>query len=182
MKPEKYLQADFANFETVTNIAKNMQQNNLYDGGLTEENITSLETILADDRPIIGPMALALLKCNNPNYEFSEFVYDVPQNSERRMNPNAETSAIAEDAEFKIYPNPTKDYTTLSYNCKFANMSYSILDMQGKMLITESLITIEDKVANEVLVDLSNLSNGSYQIIINTNNTALWSEKLIKTE
>jgi len=84
--------------------------------------------------------------------------------------------------DFKIYPNPTIDYTTLSYNCKFANMSYSILDMQGKTIVKKSLKTIEDKEANEVLINLGNLSNGSYQIIIKTGDSVLWSEKLIITE
>ena len=90
--------------------------------------------------------------------------------------------AQSRDKHFKLYPNPALDYTTLSYNCKFANMTYSIVDMQGKTLITASLKTIEDLSSNEILIDLSKLSIGSYQILIKTNNTLLWSEKLIITK
>ena len=90
--------------------------------------------------------------------------------------------AQSRDKHFKLYPNPALDYTTLSYNCKFANMTYSIVDIQGKTLITVALKTIEDLSSNEVLIDLSKLSIGSYQILIKTNNTLLWSEKLIITK
>jgi len=97
-------------------------------------------------------------------------------------SPSTTMPEPVEGEEFKIYPNPTKDYTTLSYNCKFANMTYSIIDIQGKALITAAMKTIEDMSSNEVLVDLSKLSMGSYQILIKSNNTILWSEKLIITK
>jgi hypothetical protein len=79
----------------------------------------------------------------------------------------------------KIFPNPSLDYTTLSYDCKFAQMSFSIVDIQGRILINKPLKTIEDKDVNEVLIDLSSLSAGTYQILVNTNAKTIWSEKLI---
>ena len=97
-------------------------------------------------------------------------------------NLTVDNKSSITNSEFKLYQNPAHDYITLSYNCRFANMTYSIIDIQGKTLITASLKTIEVMSSNEVLVDLSKLSMGSYQILIKSNNTTLWSEKLIITK
>jgi len=82
----------------------------------------------------------------------------------------------------KIYPNPALDYTTLSYNCRFENMTYSIVDINGRVLYSHQLETIEAAETNEVLIDLQSLSPGNYQIIIKSNDLILWTEKLIITE
>jgi hypothetical protein len=87
--------------------------------------------------------------------------------------------AKVKSKKFKLYPNPALDYTTLSYNCQYANLSYEISDMQGRSLVKRSLETIENTESNEVLIDLQGLSSGTYQIIIRTNGVFLWTEKLI---
>jgi hypothetical protein len=171
--------AELSEFSIVIDIAKVMEQENLYESSLTDTQRSDLENIIANSNPITAPFALSILKRDNPEYVFEETVFDVEENSARMAKPSTMMTEPVEGGEFKIYPNPTKDYTTLSYNCKFANMSYSILDMVGKTLLTKSLITIEDKNANEILIDLSFLSGGSYQILIKSNNTTLWSEKLL---
>ncbi len=174
--------AELNEFSTVLNIVKDMHENNLYEEGLSESNRESMQTIVANDKPITSTLALALLMRDNPSYEFTETVYDVEQNSARMANPTIDNISNITNSEFKLYPNPAHDYITLSYNCKFANMTYSIIDIQGKALITAALKTIEDMSNNEVLVDLSKLSMGTYQILIKSNNTILWSEKLIITK
>jgi len=172
---------DFANFETMMNIAKSMQQENLYEGGLSEAQQASLESILSDDRPFMAPIALALLKRNNINYIYAEAINDVPQSGARLAAPKHNVVSDVNVA-FKLYPNPAKDYVTLSYNCKYMNISYSVSDIQGRIIKSNTLQTIKDVNSNEILIDLGGLSPGSYQITIKSNKTNLWSDKLIIIE
>ena len=88
-------------------------------------------------------------------------------------------SSRVESSRFKVFPNPAHDYTTLSYPCKFANLSYSIIDIQGKIIQTVPLTTSDDINTNEVLLNLTGLDKGTYQIIVKTSNLTLWSEKLV---
>ncbi len=174
--------AELIEFTTAINIAKNMHENNLYEEGLSESNRTNLETILNADKPMTSQMALALLKRDNPDYVFNEIVNDVSQNSARMANPKTNNTLVMQNDEYKLYPNPAIDYTTLKYNCKYENLNYTISDMQGKVLKNKSLKTISDIASNEVLINLGDLSSGSYQIIIKSNGLTLWSEKMIITE
>jgi len=93
-----------------------------------------------------------------------------------------ESSTPKNSYKAKVYPNPAHDYTTLQYNCRYVNMSYTISDMQGKSIVTKVLKTIEGLSTNEVLIDLGGLSPGNYQISIKTGTTILYTEKLIITK
>ncbi len=176
---EEELQTDYTTFVSLMTIAQNIQESNLYEEGLSEAQRTSLETVLTYDRPLIAPIALALLKRDNPDYVYNEMVYDVPQSSPRLAVPKHNATADIVKPDFKLYPNPAQDFTTLSYACRYANMTYSIIDMQGRALRTIKIQTIEDIISNEVLIDLSNISPGSYQIIIKTNDLVLWNGKIV---
>jgi hypothetical protein len=172
--------AEFTEFSTIINIAKNMYQNNLFESGLTETQRSTLESVLEEPTPNTAPLALSLLKRDNPEYVFEEVIFDLQENLYSMAQPsNQEVIEDDEIAKFKIFPNPSLDYTTLSYDCKFAQMSFSIVDIQGRILIHKPLKTIEDKDVNEVLIDLSSLSAGTYHILVNTNAKTIWSDKLI---
>ena len=173
---------DYNNFVSLMTIAQNMQESNLYEEGLSEAQRTSLETVLTDDRPLIAPIALALLKRDNPDYVYNEAVYDVPQSSPRLASPNYNDATVVVNPDFKLYPNPTFDYTTLQYNCQYSYLNYSIIDLSGREIKKGSLKTIENSKTNEVLINLGDLSPSNYQIIIKSNSIILWSEKLIVTE
>jgi len=83
---------------------------------------------------------------------------------------------------FKLYPNPAHNYTTLQYNCRYANLSYSIYDTQGKALIYGKLKTMDDISLYEKLIDLSILSSGNYQIVIKSENRTIYTDKNIVTK
>ncbi len=123
-------------------------------------------------------MALALLKRNNHAFSYEELVYDISENSSRKKNPYM-LSQEENKKNYKIFPNPALDYVTLSYNCKLSNLTYTINDLQSRLIIKGELETIEGIDKNEVLINLSNLSPGAYQIIIKTNEVIEWHEKLI---
>ena len=170
-------------FKNTLDIAKLMQEKNLYENSLKKADVSALKSIVKEEKPIITPLALSLLKRNNPNYEYNEPIFNVERRSTRKTN--IQTIANTEtynSTEYKLYPNPTNNYTTLSYNCRYSDMTYSIIDNTGRELIVNQLPTIEDVSSNEVLIDLSKLSNGVYQILIKTKGNLIWTEKLIVSE
>ncbi|RLD65462.1 MAG: hypothetical protein DRI84_06770 [Bacteroidetes bacterium] len=174
---------DFTNFETMMGIAEDLQQDELYEDGLDESQRLFLGEVLEADRPYMAPIALSLLQRDDPLFVYQEWVYDIPENGSRMATHSiADVNELEKDKEFKLYPNPAREYTTLSYNCKYINLTYSISDIQGRVLRTEVLETIEDANSKEVLIDLAILSSGSYQITIRSNDLVLWTEKLIITE
>lgn len=171
--------SDLNDFNAIMNIAKTMKQGNLYEEGLTTEQRQSLENMLANDRPYIAPMALALLKRDNNAYVYQELIYNMPKNSSRKKNPNLVSREEENKKNFKIFPNPALDYVTLSYNCELSNLTYTINDLQSRLIIKGELKTIKGMNTNEVLINLSNLSPGTYQIIIRSNEVIEWHDKLI---
>jgi len=161
------------------NLVKALRQNNEGEGALTEVQIQSLETIMNNDAPLIGAMALSILKRNNINFVFQEQVDDLAQSSSRLMPKPVSKLEENKDVKYKLYPNPSSDYTTVFYYCQNKNINYSISDMQGRVLIVNSLETIENIKQNEALIDLGDLSPGTYQFTIKSNNGIDWSSKLI---
>jgi len=173
------MQSDYRSFVGIMNIAKAMQRENLYEKGLNTNQRDSLITILDDDRPIVAPIALALLKRDNPNYVYNELVYNVSQSSPRLAAPQYVDNGIDDNKEFKLYPNPALDYVTLSYNCRFSNLTYSIIDISGREIKVGILETIETIESNEVLIDLTGIHPSVYYFVVKTNGISLYSEKFI---
>lgn len=149
-------------------------------GSLNETQLTNLENIMQTEEIVDKSMALALSKWNNPQYQYDEIILEPSESSARMAKPNKIRKDIDEDKTlFKVFPNPALDYVTLSYNCKLSNLSYTINDLQSRLIIKSELETIEGMNTNEVLINLSNLSPGTYQIIIRSNEVIEWIEKLI---
>ncbi len=185
--PEDYemddeMTTEYNEFSSILEISRIMQEEDLYENSLNETQKESLESILQSDRPIVSQIALSLLMRDNPNFDFVENVNDVEQNTARKSMPSTINVAKIENVEFKLYPNPSINYTMLQYNCKYINMSYTISDIQGRILVNNSLETFGEISTNEVLINLNKLSPGNYQIIIKTNERILWTEKLIITQ
>ncbi len=80
------------------------------------------------------------------------------------------------DLSAVIYPNPTTEYVTLSIsNNNLVNVSYSLLDMHGK-IISQQLVT--DKIAN---IQMGSLSTGIYLLSVYNNDIEVKTFKIIKT-
>lgn len=77
----------------------------------------------------------------------------------------------AQDSKFVFFPNPSKDIVTIETNKNNPITSLQIVDIQGRIMYSESTINTSSKTIN-----LSNYSNGLYFITINNQLT----KKLIK--
>jgi hypothetical protein len=177
------MEGDFNDYETLLNLVVEMQEENLYESSLSETEVTAVENILENEQPLTASLALSILKRNNPEFEYNEPVYDLPEEYSMAQPPASETIEQQYDnSEFKLYPNPSYDYTTLMYDCSYSNLTYIILDATGREVKTDVLKTIEDLSFNEILIDLSGLSSGTYYFVVKTNKESLFSDKLIITE
>lgn len=74
------------------------------------------------------------------------------------------------------YPNPTVDVLNLHVvNDKLENLSYNLFDMNGKVLAKNSKIT-----TSETTVSMQGLNQGIYFLVVNNNNKAIKTFKIIK--
>lgn len=82
--------------------------------------------------------------------------------------PLAVANIAAPVSTLSLYPNPAKDYTTLSYDLKRnENLTVYVTDVAGKILFqTPSTSTTSGK--HELSIPVSNLSNGLYIVTLQT--------------
>jgi len=172
--------ADYTNFVSIMNIAKTAKQAGLLEDFLSETEVANLETILNAKRANVSSLALAILKQNNVDYEFEEEVLDMVQSSARRA-PVSNTESMKETTnDYRIYPNPCKDYITLAYSPSGDGESvYTISNADGKEVIQSVLSNtgFNDKI--EVLIDLRELSPGVYYFNLINNGKSLNPQKLV---
>ena len=80
--------------------------------------------------------------------------------------------------EFKLYPNPTREVVFLQTPQRLG-MDYAVelYDAQGKRLWH---VDIEKLQTNELMINMTEYTNGFYQLIIRYDNGDVWNQKLIK--
>jgi len=101
-----------------------------------------------------------------------------PNECVNRDSVNVNVSVCTEikelsDQNISIYPNPTSEIVTISFNVISPNTKITLIDNLGKVIKTKIV-----KNKKEIL-DLSNLSKGIYSIVISSNNNEL-TKKIIK--
>lgn len=91
----------------------------------------------------------------------------------------SQTTGIAESKNINLqvsaYPNPTIDFLTLQVsNLDLKNVSYQLIDMNGRLIETK-LIT-----SNEMSITMSNLIAATYFLKVTSNNKEVTTFKIIK--
>jgi hypothetical protein len=80
--------------------------------------------------------------------------------------------------EFKLYPNPTRDFMHLEipkylgFNCVI-----ELYDSRGREL---DRINVQELQSNQITIDLTGFSNGIYQMVVRYSNGDVWNQKVIK--
>ena len=80
--------------------------------------------------------------------------------------------------EFKLYPNPTRDFVLLEipkylgFNCEI-----ELYDSRGSQL---ERINVQELQSNQITIDLTGFSNGIYQMVVRYSNGDVWNQKVIK--
>ena len=76
--------------------------------------------------------------------------------------------------EATIFPNPTSEVLNIRTST-FENVTYSLYDAQGKLVLQDKLSSEQTK------IPVSNLATGSYSLILNNETQNLKTFKVIKT-
>ena len=76
--------------------------------------------------------------------------------------------------EATIFPNPTSEVLNIRTST-FENVTYSLYDAQGKLVLQDKLS------AEQTKIPVSNLATGSYSLILNNETQNLKTFKVIKT-
>jgi hypothetical protein len=84
---------------------------------------------------------------------------------------------VSDDINLNIYPNPASDYITLNSKMKESNnIHINLVDLNGKVIRTikkENINSFNEK------IDIKNLSNGIYNVVIKIDNK-IYTKKIIK--
>ena len=74
---------------------------------------------------------------------------------------------------FTVYPNPSKTSFMITSSDNLLNYTYSILDMNGKVVLQDKI----DNSASEWNVSVGNLTNGVYTLVLNNASGTAQSQK-----
>lgn len=79
------------------------------------------------------------------------------------------------DLTYKVYPNPTSDFLTLSIsNYTAENFSFVVMSIDGRVVSTGKVS------GNETIISMESLASGQYLVNINSNSSLIKSFKVIK--
>lgn len=143
-------------------------------------NVISYEWSFPEGNPASSTDANPVVSYSVPGtYDVSLIIYDgitydtLIKDDYILVNFCADNFKPARSANLTVSPNPAQDYITLDVQGKGAAI-ITILNMQGKVVRTVKW----DNTANQLSVNISELSNGVYTIRVNSN-SAITSTKLI---
>jgi hypothetical protein len=75
--------------------------------------------------------------------------------------------------EFSIFPNPTNDKFNISLKAENSNARLILQDVTGKIMLDQAI-------QNNQQIDLSNYTNGIYFATIQSNNTVIGVQRVVK--
>ena len=84
-----------------------------------------------------------------------------------------------ENGDFQIYPNPAKNVLHIVYNTQQQQTVWISIYSQSGRLISKQMMTKINHFTGEV-IDISNLKNGLYFVVLNTSDSELFKTKFIK--
>ena len=82
-----------------------------------------------------------------------------------------------EETEFKIYPSPAQDYIQVVAEAQFRGLTYSIFDIQGKLVHTGNMQN-----QGSTRIDVSQFSTGMYAIQISDSLKGIVAKKMFVKE
>ncbi len=124
-----------------------------------------------------GAIGLLLL---NSRSTYQEWIQGKPGSEKARLaqqTDNEESTAVIENLNFKVYPNPSTGLFYYEYNAEENNnepATLTVIDMLGKVLINGTINQANAK----GMINLSELNNGIYFITISNSKKQLFTNKL----
>ncbi|MCE3225732.1 MAG: hypothetical protein K0S32_283 [Bacteroidetes bacterium] len=134
-----------------------------------------IASVLRNQADVAYPSALALNKLINDGRHF-EFI-DLPSQAKTSPKPANNNWSASEMKSFKLYPNPSKEYTNLYFDTRGLTNTTEVMvmDITGKIVIQQQLST---GTSTHVL-NTKELKSGLYLVKITEGNKTIGSQKLI---
>jgi hypothetical protein len=175
----RYSLADYESISEIIALEKTLMASNRNYHQLDINEIESLRSLARGEYATKGMMMAQNILENAVGDEFEPYLKFPEEVQERRSKPQGEKLAMPatiENAFFKVYPNPTKSQTNLSYVLLPGQKGVaSISDSNGKVVFE----TILSNDQNSLSLDLSNLAPSTYFLRVLVNNEVKYNETLV---
>lgn len=169
-------QLEYESYLEVFNILNDIRSNDLQRGDLTPEQTETLMLMLETEGTVDKSLAIALLKWNNPNLEYHEPILEPIYYQARKGKP--QKAFYTGKVQFSLYPNPARDYVTLSYlvpeNQK-NSLTVQLKDATGKIVLSKHL----PPNSSEYILDTKTLTKGVYTVVLLHNDRFVQTAKLV---
>lgn len=107
----------------------------------------------------------------NPNGQNYQANFSKNQLTDITIEENSELDKPFTALNFNLYPNPTKDAATVSYNVtEFAEVTIQVTDLMGRIVLEPQQPTMQDMGNYEVQMNTSSLSKGIYLCSVKVGN------------
>lgn len=101
------------------------------------------------------------------------YSYRLPDISLGMPTPPMMTSVKDEELLLKLFPNPTSNLIQLQINTTFSGQAkIKIIDLKGQVFLDKSII-LEELKKSDYTLELTNLSNGTYIVTLESDNNKL---------
>jgi hypothetical protein len=142
---------------------------------ISPEITLSIESVLDYSSPMPEATSAYVSNfCQGLNRNAPSYQANVPRNYRPIENPEEENSEEEKPftaLNFNLYPNPTKDAATVSYNVtEFAEVTIQVTDLMGRIVLQPQLPTMQDAGNYEVQMNTSSLSKGIYLCSVKVGN------------
>lgn len=176
---DKYALADYESVSEIIALEKTLIASNRNYHQLDNNEIESLRNLARGEYATKGMMMAQSILENAVGDEFEPYLKFPEEEQERRSKPKREQSAIPaaiENSYFKLYPNPTKSQTNLSYVLLSGQKGVaSISDSNGKV-IYETVLSNDQ---NSLSIDLSNFAPSTYFLRVMVDSLLKYNETLV---
>lgn len=175
----KYELADYESVSEIIALEKTLIASNRNYHQLDMNEIESLRNLASGDYATKGIIMAQNILENAVGDVFEPYLKFPEEVQERRSKPQQEKTinpAAIESAFFKLYPNPTKSQTNLSYVLLLGQKGVaSISDSNGKV-VYETVLSNDQ---NSLSIDLSNFAPSAYYLNVIIDNIVTYKETLV---
>lgn len=141
---------------------------------LDANDSSNMFSILESNRPLLSSAAAAMLKRNNPDFEYDEIILEPDTSYEPKKSRNI--IADKEETNLSLYPNPATDNLVVSYKVKdlVSNLlSLQIFDAAGRIVYNIELSSM----TQEITIDLHSYVTGNYFLQLTLNKKVVAAKK-----
>ncbi|MDX9905691.1 MAG: T9SS type A sorting domain-containing protein [Bacteroidales bacterium] len=168
----------YQDYLTYFNIVKMMNDSSINAYELDSTSINALSEIMDHGYPQVGGYSRGLL-VNGNHIQFYETVAPVGEYKSSKIPASGYKRPENKiNDHLKVFPNPATDFIIADFNT-LALSSYGeirIVDMNGKLCKAIPLLKYQD----QIVINLSNLTSGTYTVMLWVDNKPIVTKKLLK--